>query len=124
MKLGFFSSKWICISTMRSVALAGVAEFSCNRTPSRAGPRMEPRGIAVAAPPAALKKPRREIRELMDFSFARDAGFPGSMCKEPRWSVKGKGFGIPVQNPSAHYNFVTGPTIHRPTGYSAKGTGL
>ena len=30
----------------------------------------------------------------------------------------------PLQNPSAHYNFVTGPTIHRPTGYSAKGTGL
>src|ERR1044071_6649268 len=46
------------------------------------------------------------------------------MCGERRWSVKGKGSGVPLKHANAHYNFVTGPTIHRPTGYSAKGTGL
>src|SRR5581483_10623398 len=44
---------------MRSPALG--AEGSSSRNSSFADPAMEPRGIAVA-PPAALKKPRRDIR--------------------------------------------------------------
>src|SRR5215469_11398548 len=67
MKFGLFSSKWTWISTMRSLAVATVAECSSNRNSSVVGSAMERRGIAVAAPPAARKKPRLEIREPMDF---------------------------------------------------------
>ncbi|HET9308753.1 MAG TPA: hypothetical protein VFO46_22240, partial [Candidatus Sulfotelmatobacter sp.] len=61
----------------------------------------------------------------MDFSFVRVMQIFQDQCVDNLDGLsREKDFVSLLQNPSAHYNFVTDPTIHRPTGYSARGTGL